>query len=265
MANNESYLSYSQAFHHLQKRIDAKPYEMAGWVFMGQKFGGLNAYTDVNELEDPPRYHYSLLEGELDYMSPLARCWFNKDDVLEFSPSAHERFVCGRELLQRWENVTPGISALAIISSQTEESRLLGFHPILGDLEIELENPNGTVRLEDSLFLLAQILEIEKEQFRHGKAPPAAAPTQESCLPNVPARKDEWFNAISDTVQQLSRELGRCPTSTETWTALRNAPPKAYGITSGDHLREFAVWMNEKPLSLSAFRYRWKRYTCNSE
>lgn len=94
---------------------------------------------------------------------------------------------------------------------------------------------------------------------------------QPACAPNQaveptrtlrkPAKADDWFQAISDMVNEFKAEHGRFPNKAEAWTRLRDNSPTAYGITAGKDKGEDAVFMDGKPLGRDAFGKRWGRYT----
>ena len=54
------YVAYPKAIHRLSERLNATPEELAAWVWVGPKDGGLSAYLNVNELDPPPRFHYDI-------------------------------------------------------------------------------------------------------------------------------------------------------------------------------------------------------------
>ena len=101
------YIPYTQAIQQLRKRLNATPFDVAAWLFMGQRDGRLNAYLNANELDSPPRFFYYLGNVDevknSDYIAPLMYCWFRESDIANFEPIEH--FITGEELLERWGNL----------------------------------------------------------------------------------------------------------------------------------------------------------------
>lgn len=84
------YVAYPKAMAQLRKRLDATPEELAAWVWLGPKIGGLSAFVNANELDPPPRFHFGLGDGrgnDHDYVSPLMACWFVTDEIDWFEPT----------------------------------------------------------------------------------------------------------------------------------------------------------------------------------
>ncbi len=156
------YIAYPKALGLLANRLDAKPEEIAAWVWFGAEDSGLDAYINANELAPPPRFYYGDLNSvDFDYLSPLIACWFLEQDIVNFKPT--DRYITGEALIKRWEDI-PGIQPEAFIQAKIEESRLADFHPIFGltqgSITDELFPP-----LETGLFSLSNIMQIEAEDF----------------------------------------------------------------------------------------------------
>ncbi len=143
------YIAYPKALDRLKDRLRATREELAAWVFMGPKVGGLAAYTNANELDPPPRFSFDYFMGE-DYIAPLMRCWFWKDDIERFDPAY--RYITGKTLIERWSKM-PDIQPEAFIRAKIEESRLLDFHPTCGG------SPDS------NLFMLSHVEKVEAEDF----------------------------------------------------------------------------------------------------
>ncbi|MDS4015592.1 MAG: hypothetical protein RKP46_14770, partial [Candidatus Accumulibacter sp.] len=122
------YIAYPRAMKRLRERLGATPEEVAAWVFWGETQGGLVAYTNANELDPPPRFHFIHTMGD-DYVSPLMACWFRRDDIEAFQPD--ERYITGKALIERWGK-EPDIEPKAFVQAKIEESRLLDMHPNCG-------------------------------------------------------------------------------------------------------------------------------------
>ena len=51
-----SYIAYPKAMQQLVQRLGASPEELAAWIWIGPKDGGIAAYMNANELDPPPRF-----------------------------------------------------------------------------------------------------------------------------------------------------------------------------------------------------------------
>jgi hypothetical protein len=158
------YIAYPKALSLLNVRLHTTPEEVAAWLFMGPEQGGLAAYLNANELDDPPpKFFYSLgREGDFDYLSPLMGCWFIEENVLNFQPT--ERYITGKALIERWGE-QPGLQPEAYILAKIMESRLDDLHPIYGGTEATFGGIGRFPPLETGLFAISQIEETEKSDF----------------------------------------------------------------------------------------------------
>lgn len=158
----DSYIAYPKALRRLEERLNATPEELAAWIFMGPRHGGIAAYHNANELIPPPRFFFDHYMGD-DYVAPMMACWFLEDDVERFNPE--ERYITGKALIERWEKQA-GIKAEAFILAKIEESRLIDLHPIYGGTRGAISDDAGFPPLETGLFVLANVEAIEAEDFR---------------------------------------------------------------------------------------------------
>ena len=152
-----TYVSFPRAFRLLQERLGATSCEIAAWVFMGPGDGGIAAYTDAQELDDPPRFYFDYI-AEPDYHRALACCWFKLDDLGRFAPV--DRWIAGDELLARWADL--GQIAESFIESKIRGSQLHDLHPIFGATRWT-ESGDYPSR-QEALFTLAEVKAIEKEE-----------------------------------------------------------------------------------------------------
>ena len=163
------YIAYPKALNLLAERLAATPEELAGWVFTGPKDGGLSAYLNANEIDPPPRFHYSIWGGDnFDYLSPLMACWFREDEIAQFNPT--DRFITGKALIERW-SVHPGVQSEAFIRAKIAESRLLDAHPITGGTQETFPHDASYPPLTSGLFVLAHVEAIEAEDFAENSEP----------------------------------------------------------------------------------------------
>lgn len=157
------FIAYPKALKLLADRLDATPEELAGWVWMEAKSGGLDAYLNANELDPPPKFYYSLGSGDdFDYLSPLMACWFSDEDIAHFEPAT--RFITGKALIERWSR-HPGVKPEAYIRAKIAESRLLDGHPKYGTTQASNPENHSWPPLTMALFVLADVEDIEKEDF----------------------------------------------------------------------------------------------------
>ena len=165
---DSQYIAYPKAMKQLAERFKASPEELAIWVRAGpgRGLGGLTAYCNANELDPPPEFYFDPYSGDdpdcRDYLSPLMRCWFRKQDILNFSPT--RRFITGAALIERWSG-HPGIQPEAFILAKIEEDRLLDTHPISGLTQGSLSGDEWYPPMSSGLFELSKIEAIEKEDL----------------------------------------------------------------------------------------------------
>ncbi|PIV88681.1 MAG: hypothetical protein COW48_04700 [Hydrogenophilales bacterium CG17_big_fil_post_rev_8_21_14_2_50_63_12] len=200
------YIPYLKAKKLLEARLGATAEEIAAWVDFGPvmmvKHGrnkdfhaamqdhlpsfrywpclpleGLAAYSNANELDEPPRFHFDWEVHGNDYLGPLQSCWFRAEDIAAFQPMS--RYITGEALRERWQEL--GDQFDAFIITRIEESALLDFYPTGVETQWSSENCNAPTK-ESALFLLAHTLAVEAE---HGiespeiQAPPAIEQAQE--------------------------------------------------------------------------------------
>ena len=160
-ASANRYVAYPKAMHQLTLRLGATPEELAAWIWLGPKDGGIAAYVNANEFDPPPRFFYATGGDSHEYIAPLMACWFKADDIDQFEPA--DRYITGKSLIDRWSK-RPGLHTLAFIQAKIAESRLLDIHPIFGGTR-GTSDDQGLPPLESGLFQLAHVLQIEAEDF----------------------------------------------------------------------------------------------------
>jgi len=84
-----------------------------------------------------------------------------------------------------------------------------------------------------------------------------------SGLLNNPRKKDGWFRVIDDMTRAFYSNYGKKPDRAQAWAQLWETPPDGYKITVGTYRGEDCLKMpaEKKPLSISMFNDRWKKYT----
>lgn len=196
-AERLEYIAYPKAMKLLADRLGATPEELAAWLFFGSGagLGGLTAYLNANELDSPPRFHYSPGgEGDFDYLSQLMGCWFIAEEIANFQPI--ERYITGKTLIDRWSR-QPGIQPEAYILAKIRESRLMDFHPTYGGTEVSFPFAESFPPLETALFSLTHVKEIEASDFgcdennRSADIKPALHLNHDSQLQQIANKRDE--------------------------------------------------------------------------
>ena len=156
------YLAYPKAMHQLTARLGATPEELAAWVWMGPKDGGIAAYMNANELDPPPQFHYTVGSDNPDYVAPLMACWFASTEIDQFTPT--ERYITGKTLIERWGSKRH-LNATAFIRAKIAESRLLDMHPIYGGTVGTFAEEKDFPALSTGLFALSEVERVEDEDF----------------------------------------------------------------------------------------------------
>lgn len=171
------FIAYPEAMKILRSKWNATIDDLAMWIFLGPEFGGLIAYTDINENEysadvtyssvddlnkKPREFSFAYYNCHDDYYWPLNETWFLRKDVDQFVPSDH--YITGKQLLERWSKDTD-IAPEAYIRKLIRESRLIDFHPTHGGTVATFGNSNGVKfpPLPSGLFSLSAIKQIEAE------------------------------------------------------------------------------------------------------
>lgn len=158
---NDQYISYPNAMLLLVEKWNATPEELAAWVYRGEIDGGLTAYIGEDKSNTLQKFCYEYFSDNDDYLAPLMACWFKKNDITNFSPT--ERYLTGKELIDRWGNQSY-ISPVDFIRAKINESRLLDMHPTMGVTQWN-KSGSAAVNGEKALFTLSNVIEIETKDF----------------------------------------------------------------------------------------------------
>ncbi|SOD42719.1 hypothetical protein [Nitrosovibrio sp. Nv4] len=157
------YIAFPHALRTLLKRGLTES-DVVAAVFNGPEFGGLQAYDAHSPFEDPLLFIYGLYSdnNDADHLSPLMDCKFLAEDIEHFHPS--ERYISGRELIERWDKLL-GMDPRSYIKSKILESKFMAFHPTRGLTEATNNSRGSHPPVETGLFALKEVLEIEKAEF----------------------------------------------------------------------------------------------------
>lgn len=281
MSTSRKYITYIEAFKTLSAKLHATKEEFAGWIYLGAKEGGLDAFLDANDTEyddNPiPKFYFAHHEMERDYLGLLPTLWFERKAIEEFAPSDEARFISAKELLERWNNI-PGTTASDFIKAKIKDSSLLDIHPTFGGTQAQGPENADFPPLKEGIFYLSQVVSIEttasiqrmsedniaeqpskkkrsKQAFKEIKSISSAE------FPVPPTRKDDWYLAIRDTRIELFSENRQIPNMQQTWLKLCQNPPTSYGISPINPSRETTLYLDKKPLTKESFKRRWDRYS----
>lgn len=173
------FMPYMKAMAALRQRLNATPEELAAWIFMSPKDGGIAAYRNANEFDNPPRFHFGVPgEGAFDLVEGLMATWYLATDIATFAPA--DRFITGAALRARWQAL-PGIRVDAFIRAKLEESRLTPFHPRYGGTRWDHPQDERWPPEDLALFSMQEIALVEREDL--GIESPADGPPVEHAAP----------------------------------------------------------------------------------
>ena len=161
------YVAYPAALAQLRGRLNATPEELAAWIYGGPEAEGLAAYVNANELDPPPRFRFPPADPgragkDHNYLAPMMACWFLAEEIETFQPK--ERYMTGRDLIERWAKV-PGLDSAAYIRAKIQESRLMDAHPIYGGTRGTFPEDKDFPPMELGLFPVSEIQAVESEDF----------------------------------------------------------------------------------------------------
>ena len=192
------HVAYPKAMAQLRKRLDAAPEELAAWIWIGPKDGGIAAYVNANDLDPPPRFYFGLGNGkgdDHDYVSPLMACWFREDEIAAFIPA--DRYITGEALIKRWCE-RPGLRAEAWVRAKIQESRLSDLHPIYGFTQGTSGRDTDYPPLAGGLFKLSEVQEIEAEDFADDHVQSTAAEHSAPAVDGEALSIDPVITAVSE-------------------------------------------------------------------
>lgn len=153
----EKLIPFKKAMSILKSRLGASAEELAAWVFLSPKNGGVSAYYSAERVY---RFHFET-EMDTDYVVHLFNCGFEQDAIANFTPS--ERFITGKELLDSFSGELEELTRKYLIA-RSIDGTLTDLHPISGGSDNGLKENLGLPPMEDALFSVAQIQQIAKER-----------------------------------------------------------------------------------------------------
>ena len=221
------YVAYPKAMHQLTAHLGATPAELAAWVWLGPKDGGLAAYINANELDPPPRFCFATGSDSQDYIAPLMACWFNLEDIDKFVPT--DRYITGAALIERWSQ-QPGLQAVAFIQAKIAESQLLDIHPIYGGTQGTFSEHANWPPLESGLFLLAHVVQIEAMDF-------------DVAIETASLKKPEAVDSVAQPDQAV---MGSPEWRTQTAKTAANALHDQPGGSRDKHRQIRGIWASGK-------------------
>ena len=159
------YVPYPTAFSPLNERFDTSPEEIAMWIWLGAHHNGLRAFVNPGALGAPPRFTFAGTDG-WDYVSKIMGCWFRLDDLEHFVPT--NRYIRCDQLRERWrgkQGIDSDANLDAFIRAKIVELRLDAISPITGPTQWEHPGNPQWPPIESAMFRVAQIEEIEANDF----------------------------------------------------------------------------------------------------
>ncbi|MBL8519709.1 MAG: hypothetical protein JNK75_03470, partial [Betaproteobacteria bacterium] len=91
------FVSFPKAMKRLREEHDATVEELAIWVWLGAKGGGLTAYVHANELEEPQEFRFPPGIGRnFDFVGPLMGTDYRESDLANFKP--RDRYISATKL-----------------------------------------------------------------------------------------------------------------------------------------------------------------------
>lgn len=219
MAAGHTYIPYADAYRKLNKRHGAIPEEIAGWVFLGKKDGGLAAFRNANELDPPPRFQFAIV-GNDDYLGQLMFSWYRADELEAFA--APVRYLTGAQLIDRWRS-TPGIIVEPFICAKIAEDVLHDFHPGAGISYWSHPTKDSVHTKASALFRLSEVETIEHKELGSNSA------SLDSDRPMTQHRNDTLQLAANALVAKLKagkrkaitkREIARLLAASDEWSDL---------------------------------------------
>lgn len=240
------FIPYPKAIRILRDKLSATSEELAAWIFLGPETGGVSAYLDVDELDEPRLFRFDPWNRQADdYLAQIAQCWFLAEDIACFRPEA--RFITGRSLVDRWAELSSQTEPF--IEAKIRESRLIDIHPITGgtlwnnDTPDDPDNPGNPYYppKETALFELALVEKIEVED---GINP--AFEKQSNFIKENPARGNTTINILvnppNNQASSAKTEIRKQKTQ-----AMYESWQKEYlALKKGNDKNKSDVWCSEK-------------------
>jgi hypothetical protein len=171
------FIPYLRAQAKLKARLNATADEIAMWVWLGPKDGGLAAYFNPyepdfrkrkpREPELPRQFFFQSLAlppKNWNYHRPMQDLYFRTDELERFKPA--DRFVTGAALVKHWGDLLGDeLEAKDLIRSRIRQSRLIDLHPLSGGTQAGSEDDTDLPPLESALFPQRLIDAIECDEL----------------------------------------------------------------------------------------------------
>jgi hypothetical protein len=117
---------------------------------------------------------------------------------------------------------------------------------ILG--ELNSNDLNKSVKPENTNQGITDIAKHENEK-------------QADIFPNMPKRRNDWFDAIYAMTEIYHEKHGEIPSIGQAWSILWNDPPEGHKIATKTVLHINYLVMGGNDLSENSFKKRWRNYT----
>lgn len=203
--------------------------------------------------ECPALFLDALSNKQIDPRHPFSKIPYSK---LHKSPQGAGELVF-------FEKDAPNLSWRLTLKEAAEFAILKGYPEHLFS-DLMSDNPADNTPTEP----LANTQTTDNELSENNKAlkPKRTVPPSNECkhsgLLIIPSRIDSWFPVIDDMTRAFFSENGVLPSDVLAWCRLCENPPTGYAVSTGiDKGEACLIMQGAKPLSHSAFKGRWKRYT----
>ena len=169
-SNSAVYVPFPKAMKRLRAAYGATVEELAVWVWLGARDGGLTAYIHANEFAEPEVFHFPPGVGKnFDFVSSLMATDYRESDLAAFKPG--ERFISSKDLLERWQSQSD-IVPEAYVRAKIERSELRDLHPIFGYTQWSDPDNKELPPKKSAVFELSRVEAIEQRDFVDSEAGP---------------------------------------------------------------------------------------------
>lgn len=143
----------AKALDLLESRLITSVEEIAAWVFLSEKDGGLRCFREGGNANEYHRFYFEP-EMSVDYTAELAVCLFDIEELRAFQPK--ERFITGKALIELWQQDGQD-RPVAVIQRLVRSGKLTDLHPTRGATQACASDDSDLPELEVGLFSMKEI------------------------------------------------------------------------------------------------------------